>query len=153
MKARLLILSLLLLFGGHALGQPGDPTIDKQVAALIGEMLNKSTEHKAFAGLETLGCAAVPAIIKRMDDRRNLPDPTISLANKSPDAFEGYRHYDVEKVVDALDAILNQITGQYFGVIDTDQPVQVKNEARQQVVRGWRDWLKNTPPAKLCSGG
>jgi hypothetical protein len=49
-----------------------------------------------------------------MDDRRSLPDPRISLKNKSPQAFEGLRHYGPQEVVDALAAILNQITGQKF---------------------------------------
>jgi hypothetical protein len=88
--------------------------IDEQVAMLIEKMLYKKTEHQAFSDLEALRCAAVPAIIKRMDDRRNLPDPTISLENKSPDAFEGLRHYGPKKVVDALAAILNQLTGEDF---------------------------------------
>src|SRR5262249_51932276 len=67
--------------------------IDRQVASLIEEMVSKRTEHKAFANLEALGCPAVPFIIRRMDDRRKLPDPFISLENRSPDAFEGFRQY------------------------------------------------------------
>src|SRR5262249_16602884 len=82
--------------------------IDQQVASLIEKMVHKRTEHKAFADLEALGCPAVPFIIQRMDDRRKLPDPSISLENP-PNAFEGLRHYNPEKVVDALAAILNQL--------------------------------------------
>lgn len=79
--------------------------------------MNSSTEQQAFVELEALGCPAVPAIIERMDDERHLPDPRISLTNKSPDAFEGKRFYGPQKVVDALAAILNQLTGQDFGFI------------------------------------
>jgi hypothetical protein len=57
--------------------------IDQQVANLIERMLNERTEQEAFADLEGMGCAAVPAIIKRMDDRRRLPDPRIALINNS----------------------------------------------------------------------
>ena len=84
-----------------------------------------------------------------MDDRRRLPDPRISLRNKSPQAFEGLRHYGPEKVVDALAAILNQITGQHFGFIYNG----ATDAERTQTVRRWRDYLQKTPSTKLCEGG
>jgi hypothetical protein len=124
-------------------------SIDTRVATLVEEMLKERTEHRAFADLEALGCAAVPAMIKRMDDRRKLPDPRILLKNKSPNAFEGIRHYSPEKVVDALAAILNQITGQDFGFIYNG----ATDKERTKTVQGWRDFLKNTPAAKLCVAG
>ncbi len=68
-------------------------TVDKQVAALIEKMLSKTTERQAFVELEALGCPAVPAIIQRVDDRRSLPNPYITLRNKSPQAFEEIRCY------------------------------------------------------------
>ena len=68
-------------------------TVDKQVAALIEKMLSKTTERQAFVELEALGCPALPAIIQRMDDRRSLPKPYITLRNKSPQAFEEIRCY------------------------------------------------------------
>ena len=126
---------------------------DKRVAKLIEKMLNERTEHRAFADLEALGCPAVPSIIDRMDDRRDLPDNSISLRNKSRQAWESLRHYRVEKVVDALDAILNQMTGESFGYIDTDKDEKTQDAEREKVVRGWREWLKNTPREKLCVGG
>lgn len=86
---------------------PQSPNIDKQVGQLIERMMNRLTEQAAFSDLEALGCAAVPAIVARMDDRRRLPDPRIALINKSPDAFEGRRFYGPQQVVDALAAILN----------------------------------------------
>jgi hypothetical protein len=61
-------------------GASQDTAIDKRVAVLIERMLNADTEQKAFFDLETLGCAAVPATIQRMDDRRTLPDSRISFA-------------------------------------------------------------------------
>jgi hypothetical protein len=126
-----------------------EPLVDKQVALLIEKTLQRKTEQQAFSDLEALGCAAVPAIIKRMDDRRKLPEPRISLRNKSPDAFEGMRHYGPEVVVDALAAILNQVTGQDFGFIYSG----VTNAERTKTVTGWRDFLKKTPATKLCGAG
>jgi hypothetical protein len=74
------------------------PKIDKRVAVLIERMSAQKTEQQAFTELELLGCPAVPAIIEQMDDRRKLPDSRISLRNKSPDLFEGLRHYGPEKI-------------------------------------------------------
>src|SRR5262245_923937 len=92
-------------------GQAGLSTVDGRVAELIEQMMN-GTEHKAFLELEALGCSAVPAVIERLDDRRRLPVPRISLRNTRSSAFEGLRHYSPQQVVDALAAILNQVTGQ-----------------------------------------
>jgi hypothetical protein len=87
-------------------------------------------------------------IIARMDDRRSLPDPRISLRNKSPDAWEGIRFYGPEKVVDALAAILNQITGRDFGFIyNGDEATEAE---RTKAVSGWRHWLSKTQPSRLC---
>jgi hypothetical protein len=126
-----------------------DAVTDKHVAVLIERMLNADTEQKAFANLEGLGCAAVPAIIRRMDDRRRLPDPQIALRNKSPQAFEGIRHYGPEEVVDALAAILNQMTGQDFGFIYNG----AADEERTKAIRGWRKYLETTPAPDLCKAG
>ena len=112
-------------------------------------MMKGSTEKKAFADLEVLGCPAVPAIIRQMDDRRNLPERRISLRNKSPQAFEGMRYYGPEEVVDALAAILNQITGQDFGSIHNGG----SEPRRSAAVQGWHDFLLKNPPDKLCGAG
>ena len=124
-----------------------DAAIDKRVAVLIESMLKVSSEQKAFSELESLGCPAVPAIIRRMDDRRILPDPRISLRNKSPHAFEGVRHYGPQQVVDALAAPLKQLTGQDFGFIYNG----ATDEERTKAIRGWRAFLQSTPAPKLCN--
>jgi hypothetical protein len=129
--------------------QRSSATVDERVSGLIGKMLNSSTEQQAFADLEALGCPAVPAIIERMDDMRSLPDRQISLKNKSPEAFEGMRFYGPQKVVDALAAILNQITGKDFGFIYNG----ATDAERTKTVHGWRDFLHKTPATKLCDGG
>jgi hypothetical protein len=142
-------LLMFVLIGISGYGQHSSPKIDKRVAVLIERMSDQKTEQQAFTDLESLGCLAVPAIIERMDDRRKLPDPRISLRNKSPDAFEGLRHYGPEKIVDALAAILNQITGKDFGFIYNG----ATDAERGKTVRGWRDFLHTTPAAKLCEAG
>jgi hypothetical protein len=93
-----------------------------------------SEQHKAFADLERLGQPAVPAIIALMDDRRDLAEKRISLENKSPGAFEGLRHYNASKVIDALDAILNQLTGLALGTSYFDD----SDAARVEAVNAWR---------------
>jgi hypothetical protein len=121
-------------------------TIDEQVAVLITKMLNKLTERQAFHDLEALGCAGVPAIIGQMDDRRSLPDPNISLSNNYPEAFEETRSYEPKVVVDALAAILSQITGQDFGFIYNG----ASEPQRKKAIQGWRGFLRNRPTSKSC---
>lgn len=93
-----------------------DP-IFKRVKNLINKITIKNGQEKAFAELEKLGMKAVPAMINLMDDRRRLANPEISLRNSNPNATEGIRHYEAELVVDAVAAILNQITSENFGSI------------------------------------
>jgi hypothetical protein len=123
-----------------------EKTFDKQVAVLIGKMLNKLTEQQAFRDLEALGCPAVPAIIEQMDDRRILPDPNISLSNNWPEAFEEKRSYGPKVVVDALAAILSQITGRDFGSIYSG----ATEPERKKTIQGWRGFLRKTPTSKFC---
>lgn len=142
------VLAVLLVFCAE--GMPaqiqGEKTIDKQVAELIARMLDKSTEQQAFHDLEALGCAGVPAMIGQMDDRRTLPDPNITLNNNSPEAFEGTRSYEPKVVVDALAAILSQITGQDFGFIYNG----ASEPQRKKAIQGWRGYLRNRPTSKSC---
>jgi len=150
MKTVLYVFLLMsVLTGANSYAQRSSPKIDKRVAALIERMSDQKTEQQAFADLESLGCPAVPAIIERMDDRRKLPDPNIALRNKSPDAFENQRYYGPKKIVDALAAILNQITGRDFGSIYNG----ATDAERDKAVHGWREFLHTTPAAKLCEAG
>jgi len=123
-----------------------EKTMDKQVAILIAKMLDKSTEQQAFHALEALGCAGVPAIIGQMDDRRSLPDPNISFSNNYPEAFDETRSYEPRVVVDALAAILSQITGQDFGFIYNG----ASEPQRRKTIQGWRGFLRNRPTSKSC---
>ena len=145
-KSITLLLALLMAFVSAVLAQSNNPSaVEKRVKSLIDKMARRSTEEKAFADLEAIGCSAVPIVIANMDDRRDLPDPNIALVNKMPGAFEGRRFYGPKKIVDALDAILNQQTGHGGTIVNggTDQE-------RANAVKAWREWLAKTPADKRC---
>jgi hypothetical protein len=152
MKTLNVVAGVLALFGfacqAHC-STSQDAKIDKRVGILIEKMSKADAEQQAFSDLEAIGCPAVPAIIRRMDDRRSLPDPRISLRNKSPQAFEGLRHYGPIQVVDALAAILNQVTGQDFGFIYNG----ATDDERAKAIQGWRKFLESTPASDLCKAG
>lgn len=126
--------------------------IIEQVAALAPvtqreEQRRRSAEQQSlFDALIALGPAAVPAIIEQMDDARPLASPQLSLINHVPDAFEGMRHYGPKLMVEALAAILNQLTGESFGFIYNGGAAL----EREASVRGWRvylDHLRHNPDA------
>ncbi len=107
-----------------------------EVRALIARLglVSGDQQQRIFDQLEALGKAAVPAIIAQMDDRRPLLTQEISLVNHAPDAFEEKRHYGPKQVVDGLDAVLNQITGENFGSIANGGSTR----QRDATVAGWR---------------
>jgi hypothetical protein len=107
----------------------------KQVHRLLAELPEASSERQAaiFESLEKLGPDGVPAIIAQMDDRRPLAHRRISLVNYDPNAFEGIRHYGPELVVDALDAILNQVTGVAGSIVNGGS-----ERERRNAVSAWR---------------
>ena len=121
-----------------------EPLLGK-VRGLMDAATRKATQADAFRRLEELGTEGVPAIIIAMDDRRDLADAAISLRNLHG-GWEGVRHYGPQKVVDAMDAILNQITGEYFGDIQNGGTEAERNA----VVERWRiylyHWKKRVPP-------
>ena len=113
---------------------------DREVAGLIDALAALSREagpdaqQAIFQRIEALGAPAVPAIIAHMDDRRRLAYEEISLVNHNPDAFESMRNYGPKLIVDALAAILNQITGRSFGNIVNGG----SERERHAAVDGWR---------------
>ena len=141
---------------------PNTP-IETKVTRLIDQLVLGDYEQvqTAVTALTMLGPAAVPAIIRRMDDRRDMPVRGIAFANRSPNSFEGLRHYGVAKVVDCLDAVLNDITGESFGSIDLSfgphgpDPTRLRehNAQRSTSVAAWRGYLAHLqatprPPTK-----
>lgn len=120
----------------HIYSPRRDPNYAR-VKKLLDLATSSATQTHAFEELESLGKSAVPAMIMLMDDRRPLAEPHISLTNRSPTAFEGIRHYGPKLVVDAADALLNQITGETFGNIANGG----SERERTAAVRGWRIYL------------
>jgi hypothetical protein len=116
-----------------------------EVRALIARLgrVDGDEQQRVFEGLAALGDEAVPAIIAQMDDRRPLRTRALFLVNHAPDAFERV-HYGPERVVDGLDAILNQITGVSFGWIMNGG----SDRERDAVVAGWRVYAADLE----CSG-
>ena len=115
---------------------PEDEPSHVKVRSLIEATLHRRTEKRAFAQLEALGQAAVPAMIMFMDDRRELPLKEISLRN-GPGGFEDFRHYGPQVVADAIAAILSQITGEGFGTIQNG----ASERERKAAIDGWRVYL------------
>ena len=108
----------------------------KKVKELIDKTTQKETQMDAFRQLEKLGLDGVPAMIMLMDDRRDLAIPAITFVNP-PGHWDGLRHYGPRKVVDAISAILNEITSQGFGSIYNG----ASERERQEAVNGWKIYL------------
>jgi hypothetical protein len=123
--------------------------IDAKVARLIDRLALRDRQQvqAAVTALEMLGQPAVPSMIRRIDDRRPMPVGVIGFENRSPDAFEGVRHIGVARVVDALNLILSDITGEDVGTIVVDNGPGGGGDSpnldsqRQAVVNGWRTYL------------
>jgi hypothetical protein len=118
--------------------QPSDLAHYDRVKTLIRDLRKRNTQLENFQHLEALGNEAVPAIIYLMDDFRKLPIQQISLTCP-PGWFEALRHYSPERVVDALAAILNQLTGKSFGTMIYNG--DVSNKERKRTIHGWRIYL------------
>lgn len=111
------------LVSAYGLNRFDNNAMKNDVKAIIEEMLVPSKAREAYGKLEKLGKKYVPYIVLEMDDFRALPVRSISLRNKSANAFEGIRHIGVEKVTDVLSEILTQLTGHtsHYGEIQTDE--------------------------------
>ena len=107
----------------------------QQLAAISPQDEDKKEKQSAiFVALEKLGASAVPAIVAQMDDRRELADHNIALDNNFPGAFEARRLYGPDEIVDALSAILNQLTSVGFTTIYNGGT----DAERDADVAGWR---------------
>ncbi|MCL2521088.1 MAG: hypothetical protein FWE37_08850 [Spirochaetaceae bacterium] len=114
-----------------------DENLYAKVAGYIANTTNSSRQFEAFESLEYLDQVAVPYIILQLNNFNNLAIRGISLRNNWPGAFEGIRHYGPHLVIDALTAILNQITGESFGSIYNGG----SHEERLLALNGWRVYL------------
>jgi len=76
--------------GGGEKGSVTSLDLDAKVAALVEEALVEETEAQAFQKLEALGCPAVPAIVKHLDDRRKLPSRTFGSRTTARMRLRGF---------------------------------------------------------------
>lgn len=105
------------------------------IAALPPGRASGPRQQALFDQLIAMGPEAVPELVALMDDRRRLAWSGISLENQAPDAFEAVRHYGPVLMVDALAAVLNQITGEHFGFIYNGGT----EAERAATVAGWQE--------------
>ncbi len=91
-------------------------SIDTKVAQLIDRLVlpDRDQVQAATTALVMLGQPAVPAIIRRIDDRREMSAQGVAFENKYPGAFEAVAQYVTPKVVDRLNYVLNRLTGEDF---------------------------------------
>lgn len=93
-----------------------DAATTKAVTRLVDSLTESpELERAALTALEAMGEAAVPALAAFVGDERKLADPNVSFENRAEGAFEGIRHYRPVTVGKAIDALLNQITGEILG--------------------------------------
>ena len=144
------LLVLLCVLTGCATSPSSRDIMAARVSALVDRTTIQGEQQVAFAQLEALGLPVVPYLVGRLGDMRSLPTHKISLANTSPGAFEGLRHYSPETVHDALAAILNQLTGQDFVAVYNGASVR----ERQANAAQWQAWCVKTFPEKAaaCDG-
>lgn len=145
-----LVLLVALLSGCATHGGAAPGPIAKRVASLVDATTRNGSEARAFTELESMGDSAVPYLIGHLGDARPLPVGQISLANRSPDAFEGVRHYSPKVVHDALSAILNQLTGRSFVFVYNGSDAAERETDRKQ----WQAWCIEAFPEKaaICRG-
>ena len=139
-----------------AIGPGGD--LDARVGRLIDRLAlgDGAQVQSAVDALVVLGRPAVPAMIRRLDDRRPMKVSGLMYVNDFPGAFEGIRHYPALKVVDALTQVLNDITGSDLPMIlpdtirsshrwRTPQVDRALDPQRDRAVAAWRASLDGRP--------
>ena len=142
----LILLAAVLL--GATTPSPSENELGAKVKSGIDRALAaKSPEESqaAFDAILELGCRAVPEIVDRMDDRRELPVKYIRLKNDSPQAFEAFRQYGPEVLTDALAAILDDIVFADCGFIFNG----ATEAQRVASVQCWQKFVRETP-AENC---
>jgi hypothetical protein len=108
---------------------------EASVEAAIGAAL-AGDNQSALRGLRRSGLAAAPAMIRRLDDRRPLPQQAISVSLAG--SFEGLSHYSVGEVGDLLMFALGLMTKDVsFGFPFP----QTSDAQRERMADAWRVWL------------
>lgn len=142
------VLLLALLAGSSVAQEATSATAEsvRELADAAAKAASCEAQQGAFDRIEEIGCAAVPSLVAYAGDRRALSCAMIKLRNKSPNAFEAARHYSPRLVGEAVQALLNQITGQHYGAVyngGTDSELEAS--AAQ-----WRAYVAHTPSARVC---
>jgi len=118
-----------------------DPSVPNfnEVGRLLKSVEDVASQRRVFSRLEALGKEGVSAIIAHMNDFRELPSSSISLTNR-PEHWEAVRHYSPDKMVDALAAILNQLTGRSYRSIYNGG----SDRERNACINAWLTHLHHT---------
>lgn len=130
------VLSVALLTWGLFVDPVRAQPSQSQLDTLIEQLGVAGAASNAVTSIELLGCSAVPNLISSIEDFRPFPDQFIQLPNDFRGAFEEFRTYSPDQVVDAIDALLTQATGLFSGFFifnggtDTD---------RAQAIAYWRE--------------
>jgi hypothetical protein len=131
---------------------PINTKVDRLIDRLV--LRDRNQVQAAVTALTMLGQPAVLAIIRRIDDQRAMPAGSIAFENRSVNAFEAVAQYGVFKVVDCLNLVLNDITGESFGFIgvllDSTPDSPEFAAQRRAIIAGWRGYLVRkhaSPPA------
>jgi len=90
-------------------------------------------QAQVLAVLQALGPDAVPALVAQMDDRRPLAAQSVTVDSPTPENHYAVRTYTPKTIVDALDAELNQITGEFGTIYNGGSDAE-----RDSAVRAWR---------------
>ncbi|ALG68903.1 hypothetical protein [Beggiatoa leptomitoformis] len=114
------------------------------VKQFLVDIFDKEKVYKAYDQLQTLDVSVAPALIKYMDDRRVLPYPGLGL--NSPHVFEDgsvedITHYSPDLVIDLLDTMLGEITGEGSELYNGGT-----EEIRKERVFFWHVWLCHKQP-------
>jgi hypothetical protein len=123
---------------------------ESTVRALLQDVAGASScgaQQAAFDQIEQLGCAAVPELVQFAADPRALVCRQMRLRNLSAGSFEATRHYSPQVVGDAVQALLTQITGQYFGDVYNGST----SDALHASARRWDAFVARTKAIDLCT--
>ena len=112
------------------------PPLDRRVASLVDKALRGNTQA-ALDGLLALPNDALPAMVKRLDDRRPLKQGANSISIKGVWEFS---HYSVVDIGGLMMFVLHHhgdLKNGYLGWADKD----TSERRRERIVAAWRVWL------------
>ncbi len=119
---------------------PKESEMQSLIELMVRKDMDPAGAQSVYEAVIGLGKEAVPAIIKYMDDRRNLTIPKITLVPWWEGASEGLMHYGPETVTDVMSIALMVLTDEsltsiYNGGTELE---------RAQAVRIWKIYERRT---------